>query len=115
MKGRNSNEPSGSEKRDVQSLTKRDGGDGHWGLFDLAWPPGGRRGPVDTGPGIAPEVLPEIFTPCHTTKAEGMGLGLYVVQAIIAAHDGRIVVESELGQGATLSITLPQIMPTSPA
>ncbi|WP_089718141.1 GAF domain-containing sensor histidine kinase [Candidatus Entotheonella palauensis] len=68
---------------------------------------------VDTGPGIPPEALSEIFTPFHTTKAEGTGLGLYVVQEIIAAHDGRIGVESELGQGTAFSISLPRITLTS--
>lgn len=66
---------------------------------------------MDTGSGIAPEMLAKIFTPFHTTKAEGTGLGLYVVQEIIAAHDGGIGVESEPGQGTTFTLTLPRFMP----
>jgi signal transduction histidine kinase len=64
---------------------------------------------IDTGPGIAPELISEIFTPFHTTKAEGTGLGLYVVQEVIAAHEGQIVVDSELGKGTTFTITLPRV------
>ena len=64
---------------------------------------------IDTGPGIEPELISEIFTPFHTTKAEGTGLGLYVVQEVIAAHEGQIVVDSELGKGTTFTITLPRI------
>jgi signal transduction histidine kinase len=63
---------------------------------------------IDTGPGIAPELIPEIFTPFHTTKAEGTGLGLYVVQEVIAAHEGHIAVDSEVGEGTTFTITLPR-------
>jgi PAS domain S-box-containing protein len=63
---------------------------------------------VDTGPGIPPETLSEIFTPFHTTKALGRGLGLYVAQEIIAAHEGQVIVESELGCGATFTLTLPR-------
>jgi PAS domain S-box-containing protein len=64
---------------------------------------------MDTGPGIAPEVISDIFTPFHTTKTEGTGLGLYVVQEVITAHEGHIFVDSELGKGTTFTITLPRV------
>ena len=62
----------------------------------------------DSGEGIRPENIKEIFEPFHTTKAiKGMGLGLSVSYGIIKSHDGNIGVESEVGQGATFTITLP--------
>jgi PAS domain S-box-containing protein len=69
----------------------------------------------DTGTGIPEEQLPLLFTPFHSTKAEGTGLGLHVVQEIMAAHEGLIAVASEPGAGAVFTITLPLIEPdTSP-
>jgi CheY-like chemotaxis protein len=64
----------------------------------------------DTGPGILPEHLPHIFDPFFTTKAEyeGTGMGLAVVQGIVANHDGAIEVQSTPGQGTTFALYLPQ-------
>lgn len=64
----------------------------------------------DTGPGILPEHLPHIFDPFFTTKAEyeGTGMGLAVVQGIVANHDGAIDVQSTPGQGTTFALYLPQ-------
>jgi two-component system, sporulation sensor kinase E len=61
----------------------------------------------DTGTGISEEQIPLLFTPFHTTKEEGTGLGLYVVQQIIAAHEGEITVSSEVGSGTTFIMSLP--------
>jgi len=61
----------------------------------------------DTGCGIPPQHLEQIFTPFFTTKAEGSGLGLAVVHGIITEHGGEIDVVSELGVGTTFSITFP--------
>ncbi|MCB9630578.1 MAG: ATP-binding protein [Sandaracinus sp.] len=62
----------------------------------------------DRGPGIAPELLPRIFTPFFTTKgAAGTGLGLSVVRGVAEEHGGRIEVSSEPGEGTTFTITLP--------
>jgi PAS domain S-box-containing protein len=63
----------------------------------------------DTGSGIPEEQLPLLFTPFHTTKPEGTGLGLYVVQEIVAAHEGEIAVTSEPGVGTTFTVTLPLV------
>lgn len=63
----------------------------------------------DTGPGIAPEVLPKVFDPFFTRRAEGTGLGLTIVHRIIDEHDGHIEVESSPA-GTTFKVSLPAIM-----
>jgi len=62
----------------------------------------------DTGSGIPTERLAQIFEPLHTTKPGGTGLGLYIVQEIVAAHGGQVTVQSGEGHGATFTITLPR-------
>ncbi len=61
----------------------------------------------DTGCGIPEEKLPQIFAPFFTTKTKGSGLGLAIVQSIVKAHGGRIAVESKVGEGTTVTLTLP--------
>ncbi len=63
----------------------------------------------DTGPGIAPENIKNIFKPFFTTKAVGVGtgLGLYLSRDIIERHQGRLSVDSRLGAGTTFMINLP--------
>ncbi|MGH7787316.1 MAG: ATP-binding protein [Candidatus Binatia bacterium] len=61
----------------------------------------------DNGPGIAADVLPRIFDPFYSTKAEGSGLGLSVSYAIARAHGGDLRVESEPGKGTTFTLLLP--------
>jgi signal transduction histidine kinase len=60
----------------------------------------------DTGNGIAPQDIPDIFDPFHTTKGSGTGLGLAIVQCIIAKNKGNIEVTSELNKGTTFKIAL---------
>jgi two-component system, NtrC family, sensor kinase len=62
---------------------------------------------TDTGFGITPEQLPQIFDGLHTTKERGMGLGLYTSKAIIERHMGRMSVQSKPGEGTTFTIMLP--------
>jgi len=69
----------------------------------------------DTGSGIAAERLQQIFEPLYTTKPGGTGLGLYIVQEIVAAHGGQITVQSHLGQGTTFTLTLPRGTAGGPA
>ena len=64
----------------------------------------------DTGSGIPEEELPRLFMPFQTTKPGGTGLGLYVVQEIVAAHAGTITVSSTPGQGTTFTVKLPLAM-----
>lgn len=65
----------------------------------------------DNGQGISPENIHSIFEPFYTTKSiKGNGLGLSVSYSIIKAHGGDIRVDSEPGQGATFTLTLPREM-----
>jgi PAS domain S-box-containing protein len=63
----------------------------------------------DTGIGIPADQLTQIFEPLHTTKPTGTGLGLYMVQEIVAAHDGELRVTSHVGSRTTFTITLPLV------
>jgi signal transduction histidine kinase len=64
---------------------------------------------IDTGGGIAPELLPRIFDLFVTTKAsgKGTGLGLAVCQEIVRAHGGAIEVQNQVGQGVCVRVLLP--------
>lgn len=68
---------------------------------------GVRVGFRDSGPGIPPEVLSNIYNMHFTTKAGGTGIGLYVARAVAEAHGGEIRVESSSGGGTSLGIYLP--------
>jgi signal transduction histidine kinase len=62
---------------------------------------------TDSGPGIAPELLPTIFEPFVTHREHGTGLGLTVAQEITQQHGGHIEVKSEAGKGASFVFYLP--------
>ncbi|HPT96693.1 MAG TPA: ATP-binding protein, partial [Armatimonadota bacterium] len=61
----------------------------------------------DTGVGIPSEHRDRLFEPLFTTKPRGAGLGLALVQRVVAAHHGTIRIESEDGQGTTVTLLLP--------
>jgi two-component system NtrC family sensor kinase len=63
----------------------------------------------DTGRGMPPEVLSEIFTPFFTTKqlGKGTGMGLSIVYGVVKMHSGEISVASDVGKGTTFTIRLP--------
>src|ERR1700733_7832054 len=63
----------------------------------------------DDGPGISPEILPNIFDPFYTTKrpGRGTGLGLSICKAIIREHNGNVEAASGPGGGAVFTVTLP--------
>jgi two-component system phosphate regulon sensor histidine kinase PhoR len=68
----------------------------------------------DQGPGIPRDELQRIFDRFHQTesaqtrKAEGFGLGLYITKRLVEAMGGWIDVASEVGEGSTFSVTIPQ-------
>lgn len=62
----------------------------------------------DTGEGISPEDFNKIFEPFHTTKSEGSGLGLMIVQRIIRDHGGEMEINNEPGRGVTVTLFLPR-------
>jgi two-component system sensor histidine kinase HydH len=61
----------------------------------------------DTGPGISPKVLRNLFVPFFTTKSEGTGLGLAISQSIVQNAGGTIEVHSQPGAGTRFTIVLP--------
>jgi PAS domain S-box-containing protein len=63
----------------------------------------------DDGPGIAPEILPNIFDPFYTTKrpGRGTGLGLSICKAVLKEHSGNIEAASAPGGGAVFTVSLP--------
>ena len=72
----------------------------------------------DDGPGIPPDILPNIFDPFYTTKrpGRGTGLGLSICKAILREHNGNVEAASGPGGGAMFTVTLPltdQTMATS--
>jgi len=80
---------------------------GRWTVLEVA----------DTGPGIAPELLPRIFEPFFTSRSQqgGTGLGLATVHGIVRQSGGYLVVDSTPGQGTRIRILLPRVEETEPA
>jgi nitrogen-specific signal transduction histidine kinase len=68
---------------------------------------GQRLSIADNGPGIPPEALTKIFMPFYTTKANGTGLGLAVVQKIVVQHGGTIEARNQPLGGAEFIVWLP--------
>jgi two-component system, NtrC family, sensor histidine kinase HydH len=62
---------------------------------------------IDRGKGIDARHRESIFNPFFTTRPDGVGLGLAIVQKIVDEHGGRMIVESEPGQGAVFRVHLP--------
>ena len=74
--------------------------------------PEGRGGEIrfaDTGEGIEPENLKKVLNPFFTTKERGSGLGLPIVKSIIESHQGSLKIDSTVGQGTVVTITLPEL------
>jgi len=85
--------PDGGDLRAGTLLTE----DGAWVLVAFR----------DTGPGLTPEQIDNIFEPFYTTKSSGTGLGLAISYGIVERHGGTIEVSSQPGQGATFIVHLP--------
>jgi signal transduction histidine kinase len=78
-----------------------------------------REGPAawvvvqDEGLGIPGEALPHVFERfyragnIHPERISGVGIGLYVVEEVVRLHGGRVMVESQEGQGSTFRVYLP--------
>jgi signal transduction histidine kinase len=62
---------------------------------------------ADSGCGIPAELLETVFDPFFTTKPQGSGLGLAICRAIMERHGGTVRLESRLGQGTVVFLTLP--------
>lgn len=62
---------------------------------------------ADNGPGIDPSIRDRVFRPFFTTRRDGTGLGLALVQKIVVTHNGRVVVGTSAAGGAALDVTLP--------
>ena len=63
----------------------------------------------DNGEGISEENIEKIFEPFYTTKGNGTGLGMAVVQAVIKGHKGNVEIQSEVGKGTVVSVHIPCI------
>ena len=63
---------------------------------------------ADAGVGIKPEDLAKLFSPYHTTKVGGHGLGLMIVQRIMREHGGQVGIESKEGVGTVVTLQFPQ-------
>lgn len=62
----------------------------------------------DTGCGMSPDQLKQIFSPFYTTKEKGTGLGLAVATKIVEGHGGKLEAESQRGKGSVFRIHLPR-------
>jgi PAS domain S-box-containing protein len=63
----------------------------------------------DTGEGIPKEILDKILEPFYTTKITGTGLGMSLAHQIIQSHNGSMHIESEPGEGTTITVSLPAV------
>ena len=62
---------------------------------------------TDSGAGMSPELLKDIFRPFFTTKNRGTGLGLAICKKILDAHGGSISISSQLQKGTRVRIRVP--------
>jgi len=85
----------GNSKRELQISTETNEAEGV------------RVGVRDTGPGLTPESLPQLFEPFYTTKAEGMGMGLALCRSIVEAHGGRLWATACEPHGTLFQFTIP--------
>jgi signal transduction histidine kinase len=61
----------------------------------------------DSGPGVAPDDLPRLFTPFFSRRAGGFGLGLAITERIVSEHQGRIAAANDPAGGAVMTVWLP--------
>lgn len=87
--------PQGGELS-VRTFVKKEG-DHSWVVCEVA----------DTGGGIPPELLHNIFNPFFTTKVHGSGLGLPIVHKIVTRHNGEVDIDNRPGEGVSFQVKLP--------
>jgi len=68
----------------------------------------------DTGVGVDPERVEQLFEAFYTTKPEGMGMGLSISRSIIESHNGRLWAAANEGPGTTFSFSIPSGSPSVP-
>ena len=61
----------------------------------------------DSGPGLRPDSLDNLFDAFYTTKPDGMGMGLSICRSIVEAHGGRLWVSANVPRGAMFQFTVP--------
>jgi len=76
--------------------------------------PGWRFTVEDDGPGISDDAMRRVFTPFFTTRKEGTGLGLAVVQHIVLLHEGEVGAANREQGGASLALWVPEAVPAAP-
>jgi signal transduction histidine kinase len=86
-----------SDRRVLQVSTEHNGGDAISITIE------------DTGPGIDPKKIDDVFGAFFTTKPHGMGLGLAICRMIVERHDGELSVSAANPHGAVFRIKLPQM------
>ncbi|MCY2949571.1 MAG: ATP-binding protein [Planctomycetota bacterium] len=69
---------------------------------------------IDTGPGISPEMIENLFKPFFSTKPGGSGLGLPTARKVLEAHGGSLQVQSQIGRGTCFTLRLPIRPPVIP-
>jgi signal transduction histidine kinase len=70
---------------------------------------------ADTGRGIKPQEIDQIFNPLFTTKPDGMGMGLSICRSIVESHEGNLLVFPNSPRGTVFQMILHANMTTSPA
>jgi signal transduction histidine kinase len=73
--------------------------------------PGWSLAVSDHGRGMSAEVMEKIFVPFYTTRSDGTGLGLPVVQHVVLLHNGQVTVSSEAGCGTRIALWIPDVLP----
>ncbi|HVW71504.1 MAG TPA: ATP-binding protein, partial [Steroidobacteraceae bacterium] len=67
----------------------------------------------DQGPGLAPGMEPQLFSPFSTTKPAGTGLGLAMSRTVARAHGGDLEYQANFPRGASFTLTLPGVHSTT--